>query len=99
MKQGRGRGSRPQFPDKLDALASQFSDECTQPGEIPARPRKTLYDAHTEWLSNRGHHNRNCFRGILCGAGGRRTACDDQVHTKPHQFVRQCWKTSCITVG
>jgi len=89
----------PQLLGQFDALARQLGHEGAEARDIAARPRQAGDNAHAEWLSNRGHRDRNRFGGILRGLGGRRAARHDQIDMKPDQFFGQGRNPSCIAVG
>src|SRR6267154_1547260 len=81
------------------ALARQLGHEGAEARHIAARPRQAGDNADAEWLSNRGHHDRNRFRSILRGLGGRRAARHDQIDMKPDQFAGQDRKPLSMAVG
>src|SRR5262249_13679582 len=70
-----------------------FRGKVCQPGDVPARSRKTSDEATSDRITNRYEHNGDRTR---CFFGSQNAGCagsNDDVHLETHQLSRQGGET------
>jgi hypothetical protein len=84
--------------EELQAFAENVETHTeSQSGHVPARSRKALDKAESDWISNRNRYDRYRAGGLAGSYGRLRVQCDDDVYLLVDELRRQAGSRSKLT--